>query len=218
VTARTQSSPKVRAYHLLPSRYAIDNLRHRRLKIARIDDLNDPFELWAFAQSDRRIREALGSWKRELARRFGIVCFSLSWHDPLLWSHYAERHHGIALGFDLNDKMLKRVSYVEERPHLRTVNLKTVHRLLATKYIGWKYEDEVRVFTSLEEQEPTSGLYFAAFNEHVVLREIVIGPLSTVTKGELEEVIGANRKQVKIIKARLAFRTFNVVRVKRRLR
>jgi hypothetical protein len=42
----------LRAYYLLTSQYALENLRHRRLKIAQLDDLNDPFDLWALAQPD----------------------------------------------------------------------------------------------------------------------------------------------------------------------
>ena len=32
-------------YHLLPEKFALGNLRLRRLKVARLDDMNDPFEL-----------------------------------------------------------------------------------------------------------------------------------------------------------------------------
>jgi len=34
-----------RLYHFTAAKYAFDNLRNRRLKIAQLDDLNDPFEL-----------------------------------------------------------------------------------------------------------------------------------------------------------------------------
>ncbi len=34
-----------RLYHFTKAKYAFDNLRNRRLKIAQLDDLNDPFEL-----------------------------------------------------------------------------------------------------------------------------------------------------------------------------
>src|SRR5713226_357193 len=92
----------VRAYHLLSSHHALDNLRHRRLKIAQLDDLNDPFDLWTLAQPDRKLRMALRLFRREVAQTFGMVCFSMAWHNPLLWSHYGDRHRGIALGFDLD--------------------------------------------------------------------------------------------------------------------
>src|SRR5262249_262139 len=120
----------VRAYHFLPSHHALDDLRHRRLKIARLDDLNDPFDLWAVAQPDPQLRREIRASKEELAKRFGMLCFSLSWQNPLLWSHYADRHRGIALGFDINAAQVKKVSYVAERPILHAIDEELVYYLL----------------------------------------------------------------------------------------
>jgi len=201
----------VRAYHFVPACYGLDDLRHRRLKIARLDDLNDPFDLWAVAQPDSRLRKALRESKAEMARRFGMLCFILSWQNPLLWSHYAERHQGIALGFDINAARIKNINYVEERPILRAVDEEFVHHLLYTKYIDWRYEQEARVFTSLEDADPASGLYFAEFHDNCVLREVIVGPLSRVTASELKDALGDHQGQVTSTKARLAFNSFKVV-------
>jgi hypothetical protein len=187
-------------------------LRHRRLKIAQIDDLNDPFDLWAVAQPDPKLRKAIRETKEYAARNFGMVCFSLSWRNPLLWSHYAERHRGIALGFDISKAKIKRVSYVKERPIFTAIDLSLVRQLLFTKYIDWGYEQEVRVFTTLEDRDSETGLYFADFSDDCALREVVVGPLSNVTVGELEEALGEHRGQVTFTKARLAFNSFKVVR------
>lgn len=202
---------KVRAYHLLPSHFAFDDLRHRRLKIARFDDLNDPFDLWAVAQPDPKLRKGIRDSKQELARRFGMVCFSMSWRNPLLWSHYADRHRGIALGFDINGAKVKKVSYVPERPIVHAVDEEFVNHLLYTKYEDWQYEQEARVFTSLEDKDSVSGLYFADFSDDCVLQEVIVGPLSSVTESDLKAALEGNQGQVKLTKARLAFNTFNVV-------
>ncbi len=204
-----------RAYHFLPSHYALDDLRNRRLKIARLDDLNDPFDLWSVSQPDARVRRELRERKPTLARMFGMVSFSLSWQNPLLWSHYADRHRGIALGFDINPDKLKTVRYVAERPILKEVNELFVDHLLYTKYLDWKYEQEVRVFTSLEETDAATGLYFSPFSDDCVLKEVIVGPLSGVTKSDLREVLGAGFDQVELTKGRLAFNSFNIVRNKR---
>jgi len=63
----------VRAYHLTSAIHALDSLRHRRLKIATFDDLNDPFELWAVAQPNRALRRGLRRWKEQIARAFGVL-------------------------------------------------------------------------------------------------------------------------------------------------
>ena len=204
----------IRAYHLLSSHRALDDLRHRHLKIARLDDLNDPFDLWAVAQPDPRLRKGIREWKKDLAQRFGMVCFSLSWRNPLMWSHYAKRHRGVALGFDIDKAKIKRVSYVKKRPVVRIVNLKLAHQLLSTKYIDWRYEREVRVFTDLKDKDSESGLYFVDFNNDCVLREVIVGPLSSVTAKDLREALGEHRRRVTLTKARLAFKSVNVVKNK----
>jgi hypothetical protein len=207
----------LRAYHLVPPHHGLENLRHRRLKIARLDDLNDPFELWAVAQPDRRLRRAFRETKDEMARRYGVVCFSLSWHNPLLWSHYAEKHHGLALGFDVHSEILKAVSYVEQRPVLKQINIEVAHWLLYTKYIDWQYEQEARIFTALEDRDQASGLYFADYNEQLVLQEVIVGPLSSITKQDLHDALGTTTN-VAFTKGRLAFNSFQVVADKRGFR
>lgn len=202
---------RVRAYHFVPANHGLDDLRHRRLKIAELDDLNDPFDLWAVAQPDPRLRKRIRHAKREMARRLGMLCFSLTWQNPLLWSHYAARHQGMALGFDMAGNCIKKVSYVEKRPALDSVDEELAHHVLYTKFIDWQYEQEVRVFRPLEDKDPLSGKYFADFSENWVLREVIVGPLCTVTKRELAEALGDHRSGVTFIKARLAFNSFKVV-------
>ena len=162
---RNEDKGVIRAYHLLSSEHGLSNLRHRRLKIAQLDDLNDPFDLWALAQPDPKLRKALRGFRRDVATQFGMVCFSMTWQNPLLWSHYGDRHRGMALGFDLDRAKAKKVSYVEERPQLMKVDLAVVHDLLYTKYVDWKYEKEIRIFTSLTDIDPATSLYFAEFGD-----------------------------------------------------
>jgi hypothetical protein len=199
-----------RAYHFVPLQHGIDNLRRRHLKISRLDDLNDPFELWAIAQPDIRVREALIETKQEMAQQHGLLCFSLNWHNPLLWSHYADRHRGIALGFDVDEEILKGVSYRKTRPLLKTIDLSVHDRLLFTKFADWKYENEARIYTSLNDSDPHTGLYFADFSEQLILREVIAGPLCYAPEHQLREAASLGDK-VEFTKARLAFRSFRVV-------
>ena len=54
-----------RAYHFVSFSHGLDDLRQRHLKIAQIDDLNDPFELFAIKQSDRLFRQANRATKQD---------------------------------------------------------------------------------------------------------------------------------------------------------
>jgi hypothetical protein len=131
-----------------------------------------------------------------LARQYGLLCFSRSWDNPLLWSHYADRHKGIALGFDFNKHKLKNVSYVSKRPPLKGLSLRVAQDLLFKKYIDWRYEQEVRTFTSLEDADSATGLYLANFNKDCTLREVIVGPLCNVTKSDLLEALGGDHRRV----------------------
>ena len=59
--------------------------------------------------------------------------------NPLLWSHYADKHRGICLGFDMDDRILWQVKYVKERSPLKLpLSKETADQLLWTKYWDWK--------------------------------------------------------------------------------
>lgn len=199
-----------RAYHFVPLCHGLDDLRQRHLKIAQLDELNDPFELWAIAQPNQHLRRAFRATKRLMAEEHGVLCFSLDWHNPLLWSHYADRHRGLALGFDVSEEILKPVSYVNARPLLTELNLQVANWLLFTKYKDWRYEKEARIFTTLQDRDPKTGLYFGDFGEQLVLREVIAGPLCTATREELFNATGS-ATEIILKKARLAFKTFRIV-------
>lgn len=93
----------MRVYHFLSRNYGLEDIRLRRLKIATLDDLNDPFEMLGMALRDLELRQAFRATKAKMAERAGLLCFSRHWRNPVQWSHYAERHQGLCLGFDIPD-------------------------------------------------------------------------------------------------------------------
>jgi hypothetical protein len=217
-SGQQERKPVQRVYHFISACYGLDDLRNRHLKIAQIDELNDPFELWTFAQPDHFSRQVSIAFKEEMALRHGLLCFSLDWHNPLLWSHYADKHRGIALGFDVDEEMLWPVSYVKSRLNperlytevaQENMNIEVDYRLLFSKYIDWQYESETRVYTTLKDRNP-DGFYFYDFSEQIVLREVIAGPHCMCTERELRAATGPTTV-VKFAKARLAFNSFRVV-------
>jgi hypothetical protein len=126
----------IRVYHFLSADNALDDIGKQRIKISEIDQLNDPFELWCVAQEDKRIRTALREYKKTMHERFGLLCFCKRWHNPLLWSHYSDKHRGMCLGFDVDDKMVRPVNYLSKRPVLQFPPTEKISdQLLWTKYI-----------------------------------------------------------------------------------
>lgn len=203
----------MRVYHFLSATNALKDISKRRIKIAQFQDLNDPFELLPPDLSDKSMRKAFRAFKKVMEQSNGILCFSRTKREPLLWSHYADKHRGMCLGFDVRDDTLKEVKYVSRRlvlKSLRNLTKGTAIKFLSTKYQGWSYEKEVRAFLSLEEKDERNGLYFADFGDGIKLKEVLVGPECKVKKKEIMARL-RGYPNVRVIKTRLAFTKFSVV-------
>ena len=54
----------MRVYHFLPAEFALASISLKRIKIARLSEVNDPFELQALNVGGRKkFRAALSEWK-----------------------------------------------------------------------------------------------------------------------------------------------------------
>ena len=87
----------IRLYHLLKAEHAKSNIKNRRLKVSRFADVNDPFELMSLSVMDGSVRKAVREHKAAEDVNTGLICFSEDWTSPVMWSHYAEKHHGMCL-------------------------------------------------------------------------------------------------------------------------
>lgn len=209
----------MRAYHLMSEKWALESFDKKRLKLALFEDMNDPFELLGVELGSPQDRADFQSLKNEINGTVGVLCFSKGWSNPVLWSHYADKHRGLGLGFDIPDEWAVEVSYTGAR--LKTEmehslpserNSSFGHKLLTTKFSHWRYEEEVRSIIRLEDSHSEGPLYFLPYCNALRLREVIIGPRSGLTEAQVAEKIEPCPDKVEIIKARLAFRSFKVVR------
>lgn len=146
-------------YHFISSKFALKALRDRRLKIVRLNELNDLHELCAADLFDRDSNRALEVFKNSMNAQYGIICFSATYHDPVLWSHYADNHRGIALVFDIPDHKAITINYQPEQYQEiinATINwddckVSSLSKLIATKFSSWHYEQEVRMICDLND-------------------------------------------------------------------
>ncbi|WP_163332043.1 DUF2971 domain-containing protein, partial [Klebsiella aerogenes] len=82
-------------------------------------------------------------------------------NNPVQWSHYADRHRGVCLGFEVSAQAHK-VAYIAERLLARPSAMKSegpeaeahVTEILTTKFEHWSYEEEYRLFLQLRERDP----------------------------------------------------------------
>ena len=192
------------------------DLEQRRIKIARIDELNDPYELMGADLSDATLRASFEVWRDQLAATRGIVCFSRKWSVPIMWSHYADRHRGIVLGFDVAEPFTISVTYADERERRMREILQmsaedAMIRILGTKHRPWEYEDEVRLFCHLNLSD--AGHSFQPFDETVVLREVILGVRTTDADIEAFRLLAAQiDPEVSVFRAGLSHDAFEVLR------
>ena len=209
----------MRVYYLTPSQFAISNIALRRVKVARIADLNDPFELMAIEILDDRDLELFLHLKDELNKSKGLLCFSRTWSNPVMWGHYAERHSGMALGFEGSDEQFEPVIYAhaplpvsrEPGTQLPRLTESEVNKLLRTKFHDWHYEDEVRVFVQLDHTTKEAGLYFYEFDARLTLREVILGPKCEIPIEKVRTLVEHFDPPVRVAKSSIAHGTFRVV-------
>ena len=210
-----------RVYKFLPRKWAFDDIEKQHIKISRICDFNDPFELIPFDLTDKEQPDAQIHARTELlsGRGRGMLCFSFKWSNPVLWAHYADKHKGICLGFDLLDDAAHTVRYVKKRQRLPSdwnedekTALQWAIRLLFTKFHGWEYEAECRVFASLDTEEE-DGNYYADFEEsQMTLREVILGcECQLDPTGVLESLLEPYKEEVRVIRARPSDESFDMI-------
>lgn len=99
-------------------------------------------------------------------KKFGIYSLSKNFSNELLWAYYSNSHQGFCIEYDLdilkqfqlNGEFFSDVIYQENIP---IINLEDIShndvltkKLLVTKSIAWKHEEEFRIITGV------SGLYY----------------------------------------------------------
>lgn len=207
-------------YQFMPAEYAIDNLRKRRLKVSLFEDLNDPFELLGARQSDTETAEQFKALKADLNAKSMILCFSRSWDSPLMWSHYADKHRGMCLGFKVADGFAVPVTYASSRLELQAEkqlakvpgNTESLSlKLMTTKFSGWEYEKEVRKILAPSQTYKELGLYFYDFSDELRPYKVIIGPRCIVSVNEVKSALHPLDRNAIVICSRLAFKTFRVL-------
>ncbi|MBN1253593.1 MAG: DUF2971 domain-containing protein [Bacteroidales bacterium] len=218
-------------YHFFKSKHALDSIENKHIKIALLTELNDPLELLPIFTKKRD----LISWeetKTNFAQKHGIICFSKIWYDPVMWSHYADNHKGIVLGFKINDDKFQEVIYPknDQRARLLIKNKwdtgtdKTPRGnalVLWSKYKSWQYEQEVRAWVDFDETVTTVKTkekvikYLPTIKNKIVLHSIMLGlNCDQKVSGILKALHTSNYSNVNIYKICLSQHSYSLKRKK----
>jgi len=206
-----------RLYYLTGPEHAISNIVFSRLKISRFPELNDPFELLGQNFSNKAVRKLIRDHRDSLNDKIGMVCFSEDWTDPVLWGHYAAKHRGVALGFDVKDSLVEKVQYSSQRLKqkiplgAKAITPKMKDLLLYTKFESWSYEREWRLVHELDEAESEGSLYFLPISKTVKLVEVILGSLCDLDLPKMRKLVNSHHAGAMTYKARLAYKSFRII-------
>jgi hypothetical protein len=209
----------MKVYHFTSANFAISNLAFRKIKLSRFNKLNDPFELLAANLVNEKHRRAVSTLKNELDQTKGLICFTSNWSNPLLWGHYAERHTGIALGFEIPSIHLTKMHYTNKRVKIefneqtrKVVNGQAVtEKLIRTKFTDWKYEDEYRMFVELSKCTQEGNLHFTEFSQDFILQEVILGINCDTPIEQIRKLLTTDLPPSRIKKAGLHLSEFKVI-------
>jgi Protein of unknown function (DUF2971) len=211
----------MRLYYMTNQPCALLILKDRRMKISTIPELNDPFELLGASIGEAAMRRAMEILHPHWASTLGMICFTDDWGSPVMWAHYADKHYGLCLGFEVSDTPdeISEVSYVADRLRdlldsekpLFGMNEKIIRQILTTKHQDWAYEREFRIFVELKDQD-ADGRHYFEFGPILVLREVILGSRCRLSPRSVADTIGQSDRPIEIFKARPAFDRFRIVR------
>ncbi|MFX7251710.1 DUF2971 domain-containing protein [Acinetobacter baumannii] len=107
--------------------------------------LNDPIELPDLS----KIRP-----DTHIFENYNICSFSNNENSMLMWSHYAQQHEGIMVEYFFGGELplgygISKVSYADDEKRFKDKDEFIFNQFLLTKNKDWSYENEVRLFTFL---------------------------------------------------------------------
>jgi DUF2971 family protein len=170
------------------------------------------------------LNEATRNNFRFFETKYGILSFACSLNINQLWDKYSNNHRGFCVEFDghiLADELIRyyyddkstfdflQVEYFEEMPKIiytkdNDVNINNFIKILKSKYISWKYEDEFR-FVSIGK----AGISYQISEDP--FKKIFLGcDMESEHQKEIIDVVSTNLPNTEILKAEKSLDKFKL--------
>ena len=210
-------------YRYFNEQYGLLALQQRKWKVGRLLELNDPLDCrptLTRKQAPQQPRIEDLPYFRDIYESIGIICYSATINDPVVWSHYADSHRGMALGFEFQpDDGMFEVRYPPNdcRPKLdldalqeyakanaHEAVLRVISQSFTHKAKSWQYESEYRQFIYLHACEMIGAHYFRTM-PLAHLKRIILGVKSRITSSDIVRIMSLwqTRYDVRTTKAEI---------------
>jgi len=187
------------------------------LKVGRIAELSDPFDCCPRFINLKKVPPGGSKFPEEylnlISGKWGLLCFSEKISDPVIWSHFADSHKGIALGFDFSktDWTTEEVSYSSERPvfdmklfsmphpEALEISKKKISDAFTTKAPSWKYEAEHRSLIVLSGCVTEETHYFNPLPS-AYLKKVVLGARCPLSMEEIKRIVYPDKEAIGLMR------------------
>ncbi|MDQ1197940.1 DUF2971 domain-containing protein [Agrobacterium sp. SORGH_AS 787] len=198
--------------------HGLTSIRDKRIKISSFDTLNDPFDILNIAAKTEEQRNDLKKIRDRLTSKGGMICASENWNEPLMWSHYADKHAGVCVALRVDPTEWRKVQYANKRLGIEAYNVKSIEDLshdqleeISTiKSDFWTYEQEWRRFYIYEEKDYVTNLDFGYFDRAMMPIGLIFGHRAKVGKERIASILSSN-PSLKIGITRPAYTSFKVL-------
>jgi len=185
---------------------AIYRIKNQQIYFSDPSTFNDPFDP-LIRVLDKEHSEGLMK-----LLKFRVSCLSLVMDNILLWSHYADKHQGICIAYDItelikNKKIIfRKIDYIKSFPKpqnglifspLENKNIKsddstTITETFMKKEKSWGYEEEYRLILQSDKEED--------YLQKADIKAVYLGRnMSTVDEEFIKTMIGEmnTKKEIK---------------------
>jgi hypothetical protein len=227
-------------YRFLDCHAAEKTLETGLFRVGLLSKFNDPFE-WKLGftgiitQEEQAIADKYNSDHQSWIENWmGVLCFSDTASDPVLWSMYAEKHRGVAFeiqyDWNLKEENLFRMTYTNERPVLNFSELRVLRkncsqavteaylkglldRLRHQKSPGFSFEREYRLSIDLRNKQRCQnidGNYDFKLPSNS-LKRVILGFRCPLDESKVRMLLNKNGFcETKITRAEMCRQTYSI--------
>jgi len=216
-------------YRYLDATAALKTIESRSFKVGRLRDFNDPFE-WRpgitgiIPEGEVVASACMEGFIDDVHKWLGIFCFSDTLTEPVLWSHYADKHRDVAfeVNYLIDPEKLFKMRYTNERPVVDANRLRNpagldkyllsrLNLLMTQKSPGWSYEREYRAFVDLvKDCDISGGHYFRRIPDDFLTRVILGFRCSLEEKYVLKALEKSGLTSTKVVRAKMCLETYSI--------
>jgi hypothetical protein len=235
-----QMTEPISIYRFLDCNAALKTLEVGEFRVGLLSKFNDPFE-WRLGftgiitPEEQTVADKLSSDHQPWMESWmGIMCFSDSVSDPVLWSLYAEKHRGVAFevkyAWNSKDEHLFKMTYSNERPVLNFSQLSQLRkhcsqaegdaylkdlldRLRKQKSPGFSFEREYRLSIDLRDKKHCQfkeGNYYWQLPKNS-LKRVILEFRCPLEEGAVKNLLNVNGlSETKVTQAEMSSQTYSI--------